>query len=178
MGRRSRKRAGSGGPTVAGPRSAGGSSRAERDAARRERADAVRRGTAPVRSRRGGERPAPPWGRFPLSELVVFIGIVLAVAGFIVQGDRGGLMVIGGIALACLAAVEVAAREHVAGYRSHTTLLAGAAGILVMTVFAFATGGGAAARGIALALGATVFLVMFRYLRQVFRRRSGGLSFR
>jgi hypothetical protein len=178
MGRRSRKRAGSGGPTVAGPRSAGGSSRAERDAARRERAEAVRRGASPVRSRRGGERPPPPWGSFPLSELVVFIGIALAVSGFIVQGERGGLMVILGIGLACLAAVEVSAREHFAGYRSHTTLLAGAAGITVMTAFAFATGPSATGRGIALALGVAVFLVMFRYLRQVFRRRSGGLSFR
>jgi hypothetical protein len=178
VGRRSRKRAASEGPALAGPRSAGGSSRAERDAARRERADAVRRGTSPVRSRRGGERPPPPWGSFPLSELVVLIGIVLAVSGFVVQGDRGGLMVISGIGLASLAAVEVAAREHFAGYRSHTTLLAGAAGIVVMTAFAFAARPTPAARGIALALGTAVFLVMFRYLRQAFRRRSGGLTFR
>src|SRR5918999_5050906 len=162
MGRRSRKRAGSNGPAVAGPRSAGGSSRAERDAARHERADAVRKGATPARSRRGGERPPPPWGSFPLSELVGLVGIVLAVSGFVVQGDRGGLMVIFGIGLASLAAVEVAAREHFAGYRSHTTLLAGAAGIVVMTAFAFATGPSPTARGIALALGAAVFLVVFR----------------
>ena len=69
MGRRSRKRMADGVPA------AGGSSRAERDAARRQRAEAAARGPD-RRSRISGrpsidERPPPPWGSFPLSEIAV-----------------------------------------------------------------------------------------------------------
>ena len=174
MGKRSRKR---------GDVEASATSRAERDAARQRRAAAVARESTAAPRRRPGktsfeDRPAAPWGSFPLVEIVVLIGIVLMVAGFFVQGQRGATMIVGGLPLASLAGLELVIREHFAGFRSHTTLLAGAAGILVMTVFAFAAGPSNASRGIALALGAAVFAVMFRYLRQAFRRRSGGLSFR
>jgi hypothetical protein len=176
MGRRSRKRAG-GERAVAGPRSAGGSSRAERDAARRQRAEAATRSRGGA-SRRGGERPEAPWGSFPLSEIVIFAGIVLAVAGFVVQEKRGVAMILAGFGLVCLASAEVAAREHLAGYRSHSTLLAGFAAAVVVSAFVLIAGPFGVTIGIALALGVAVFAVMIRYLRQVFRKRSGGLSFR
>jgi hypothetical protein len=175
MGRRSRKRAGE--RAGAGPRSAGGSSRAERDAARRQRAQGARRARGGG-SRRGGERPEAPWGGFPLSELVIFAGIGLAVAGFLVREERGVAMILAGFGLVCLASAEVAAREHLAGYRSHSTLLAGLAAAVVVSSFVLIAGPFGVTIGIALALGAAVFAVMFRYLRQVFRKRSGGLSFR
>jgi hypothetical protein len=177
MGRRSRKRAGGEG-AVAGPRSAGGSSRAERDAARRQRAQAAARSRGGSASRRGGERPEAPWGSFPLSELVIFAGIVLAVAGFVVREQRGIAMILAGFGLVCLASAEVATREHLAGYRSHSTLLAGFVAAVVVSAFVLIAGPFGLTIGIALALGVAVFAVMLRYLRQVFRKRSGGLSFR
>jgi hypothetical protein len=80
-----------------------------------------------------------------------------------------------GVVLAGLGGLEVAAREHFAGYRSHTTLLAGTAFVLV-------TGGlyylGGLILAVCLAAGAVAFLAAFLALRRAFQRASGGLSFR
>jgi hypothetical protein len=173
MGRRSRKRmvaeGGGGGPT-----------RAERDEARRRRAEAARAGT-PRRStygRRGSSEPPPaPWGSFPLSELVVLLALVLGVVGVITWGDRGRLMLVCAMALGSLAGLEVSIREHVAGFRSHTSLLAISAGVIAMVLTAFAGSGGVPA-GLIVALGAFVFVTAFWALRELFKRRSGGLGFR
>ena len=188
MGRRSRKRGYSGGaeaPAETDLRRTG-SSRAERDAARRRRAEAAAgRGASRRRSggpgnRRGpgGERPSAPWGAFPLTELVILLGLVLGVAGLIVWGDRGRTMFAAAFALCSLAGLEISIREHVAGYRSHTTLLAGAAAIAAMIAVFLAAGAGGIAPAAVLLLGATVFGVAFWLLRRLFQRRSGGLSFR
>ena len=75
------------------------------------------------------ERPPAPWGSFPLAELVILAGIVCLIVGVV----GGHEMVIGvGVALAGLGGLEVAIREHFAGYRSHTSLLAGF--VFVITV--------------------------------------------
>ncbi len=130
MGKRSRKRAVSTGSPAAG------TTRAERDAARRERARAARANPAAAakpRARPGrtsiDERPPPLWGSFPLTELVTLGGIVLMVWGFFSgpEGD-GQARIAAGLAIASLAGLELAVREHVTGYRSHTTMLAAAAG--------------------------------------------------
>lgn len=174
MGRRSRKRIGEGGDALSG-----GSTRAQRDAARRERAEAAKAG-APVR-RAGGrrtsqERPPPPWGRFPLSEIAVFLSIVFIVGSFFVRGTSGGVMFIAGLLLGSLAGLEVAVREHFAGFRSHSTLLAGSLGVLTITVVALAAG--QLFVPILLATGLAVFGIAFWALREAFRRRSGGVGFR
>jgi len=80
--------------------------------------------------RRGPEqRPPAPWGNFPLAELTVLAGIVMLVIG-IVGRNPTALGV--GVVLAGLGGLEVAVREHFAGYRSHTTLLAGTVFVLVV----------------------------------------------
>jgi len=80
-----------------------------------------------------------------------------------------------GVVLAGLGGLEVSAREHFAGYRSHTTLLAG-------TVFVLVTGGlfylGGQILAVCLAVGAVAFAASFLALRRAFQRASGGLSFR
>lgn len=158
---------------------AGGSSRAQRDAARRERAEAAKAGI-PVRRTPGRrtlqERPPPPWGRFPLSEIAVFLSIVFIVGSFFVRGTTGGVMFIAGLLLGSLAGLEVAVREHFAGFRSHSTLLAGSLGILTITAIALAAG--ELFVPILLAAGLAVFAVAFWSLREAFRRRSGGVGFR
>ena len=74
------------------------------------------------------ERPPAPWGSFPLAELSVLAGIVMLVIGVV---SRSPTAIGVGVVLAALGGLEVSAREHFAGYRSHTTLLAGVAFVLV-----------------------------------------------
>ena len=174
MGRRSRKRAGA----EASGRDAALSSRAARDAARRERGQArsgAARRTGLARSR---ERPPAPWGRVPLGELVVLLGLVFIVWGALTWGERGRTMFGVGFALAALAGLELSVREHFAGFRSHTTLLSGAAAFLAGTATLLVAGPGASTRAAVAFVAVLVFGSCFWGLRHVFKRRSGGLSFR
>ncbi|MSO41268.1 MAG: hypothetical protein EXQ70_05135 [Solirubrobacterales bacterium] len=123
------------------------------------------------------ERPQPPWGTFPLSEIVVLIGMVLLLAGFFIQPPRGPIMIGAGLILASLAGLELAVREHLAGYRSHSTLLAGAGGaavVALLLVFAGETVPPVAA----LAAGVLVFALAAWGWATLFRRRSGGALFK
>jgi lysylphosphatidylglycerol synthetase-like protein (DUF2156 family) len=118
------------------------------------------------------ERPPAPWGDFPLAELTVLAGIVMLAIGLI----GGYLTAIGiGVVLAGLGGLEVAIREHLAGYRSHTTLLAGTLFVLVVGGLFYLAG---LILAICLAVGAVAFVVAFFALRRAFQRASGGLSFR
>jgi hypothetical protein len=141
--------------------------RAERDAARRERP----RGRRPT-----DERPPAPWGRFPLVELLVLAGILLMVWGVISWDDEGNLRFGAGLVVAALGGLELSVREHFAGYRSHTSLLAGVAAFVVVSALALTTG--PYELWILLLVAAVVFGGCFYALRRVFQQRSGGLSFR
>jgi hypothetical protein len=133
---------------------------------------------APVR-RTTRERPPAPWGSFPLSELVILLALVLGVLGFIdVGSDRGKVMISAAIVLGSLGGLEVSVREHFAGYKSHTTLLAASAAVLVMAIVYTAGGNSLAGLGVAVATGVIVFVLLFKTLRDAFIRRSGGVSFR
>ena len=79
------------------------------------------------------------------------------------------------MALAGLGGLEVAIREHFAGYRSHTTLLAGAAFVLVTGLVFYAAN---TILAVALAVGAVAFAIVFYLARRAFQRASGGLSYR
>ncbi len=70
---------------------------------------------------REGERPQSPFGGLPISELAILVGLIAAVIGF-VQG--GGAALVVGLIVCTLGVIEVTAREHFSGYRSHTALLA------------------------------------------------------
>jgi hypothetical protein len=153
MGRRSRKRA----PTT----------RAERDAARR----------APSVARRSAsERPRAPWGSFPLSELVILVGIVVIFWGIFSGGDQGNERIAGGLVLASLGGGELALREHLAGFRSHSSLLAGVAAFVAVT--AVGLGLGPVKVWVLLIVGVAVFGGTFYAMRELFKRRSGGVAFR
>jgi hypothetical protein len=80
-----------------------------------------------------------------------------------------------GAALGALGGLEVSVREHFAGYRSHTTLLAGTAFVVVTGVLFYLA---KVILAIALAGGAVAFLASFVVLRRAFRRASGGYSFK
>ena len=118
------------------------------------------------------ERPPAPWGSFPLQELTVLVGLIMLGVGFF----TGNLVWIGvGVVLGCLGGLELAGREHFAGYRSHTVLLAGTAFVLTVGVLYYIAG---LILLVCLIAGAAVFAAAFLALRRAFRRASGGLSFR
>ncbi len=83
-----------------------------------------------------GERPPSPFGGFPVSEIAIFVGAIGAAVG-VIQG--GGVALVVGLIVCTLGVVEVTAREHFSGFRSHTSLLAAipavAAGIGVVVIF-------------------------------------------
>lgn len=118
------------------------------------------------------ERPPAPWGNAPLAELVILAGIVALAIG-VFGGNPTAIGV--GVALAGLGGLEVAIREHFAGYRSHTTLLAGAAFVLVTGLVFYAAD---QILAVALGCGAVAFLLVFYLARRAFQRASGGLSYK
>jgi hypothetical protein len=158
MGRRSRKRGEAG-------------TRAERDAQREPRASTRPRPGRPSI----GERPRPPWGNFPLSELVILVGIVLILWGAI-GGEEGTERLLAGLVIASLGGGELALREHLAGYRSHSSVLAGVSALIVVTMVALVLG--PVAVGVLLVVGVAVFGASLYALRELFKRRSGGVGFR
>jgi hypothetical protein len=118
------------------------------------------------------DRPPAPWGNVPLAELVILAGIVALAIG-VIGGHPTAIGV--GVALAGLGGLEVAVREHFAGYRSHTTLLAGAAFVLVTGIVFYAAD---QILAVALGCGAVAFALTFFFSRRAFQRASGGLSYR
>jgi len=150
-----------------------------RDAAAVEEGDPPSPAAASPRStgrRRAADGPPPaPWGSFPLSELVVLVGIVLLFAGFFVEPPRGPVMIGAGLVLGSLAGLELSFREHFSGYRSHTALLAGAAGMATLAALLILTEANAA---IAAATAVIVFGLCAWLLAAAFRSRSGGALFR
>jgi lysylphosphatidylglycerol synthetase-like protein (DUF2156 family) len=103
---------------------------------------------------------------------VILVGIVALAIG-VVGGHPTAIGI--GVACAGLGGLEVAIREHLAGYRSHTTLLAGAAFVLTTGGVFYLTD---QVLAVALAIGAVVFAIAFYLARRAFQRASGGLSFR
>jgi hypothetical protein len=133
----------------------------------REASAARRRPRSPA----ADERPPAPWGSFPLVELVVLVALVMLVVGFVVQGEQGAVMIAVGLALGALAGLELSIREHLAGYRSHTLLLSGAAGVAVLAALAYLVPSVWLPAALAAAVAAFAFAAWF--LTGVFRRRSG-----
>ena len=179
--RRKRRRRATEGPP-SGRRAAGGVSlpgQTTSDSPKRRDEVALATGGAdpavrPLR-RRPGDRPRAPWGSFPLSEIVVFIGIVVLIAGFFVAPPQGFVMIAVGLGLGSLAGLELSVREHFAAYRSHTLVLSAAIGVPVFGVLFVAT---TISTPICVAAGLVAFGGSAWLFSQAFRRRSGGALFR
>ena len=141
-----------------------------------ERVVSAPRPAKPVRRRaRLEEAPRSPWHPFPLVELAIFAGLVLVVVGFVSDpGEPRTTLLFGGIALVSVASLELSIREHFAGYRSHTALLAGAAALLVAVPLWFTP----IPQEASLVAAILVALGAFRALRSVFERRAEGMSWR
>jgi lysylphosphatidylglycerol synthetase-like protein (DUF2156 family) len=118
------------------------------------------------------ERPDAPWGKAPLAELAILAGIICLAIGIFGSHET---MIGVGVGLAAVGGMEVAIREHLAGYRSHTTLLAGFVFVVVVALLVYAAD---MLLAYALPIGAVCFAVAFYLARRAFQRASGGLSFR
>jgi hypothetical protein len=112
-----------------------------------------------------GERPPSPFGGLPVSEIAIFAGAVGLIIGLI-QGAGAALIV--GVIVCTLGVVEVTAREHFSGYRSHATLLAAlpAVGVEVALVTLV---GQPSSRGLLLLVVVPVYAVLFWLLRKRFQ---------
>lgn len=156
MGRRSRKR--SAAPVPGDPAPARSAPAVPPPAALRRRAPSA-------------QRPPAPWGAFPLGELATLAGIVLIVGGY---ASASAWLLAAGFSLVALAAAELAAREHYAGFRSHSALLAMILAAVTAVVLVLA----GAPRALQVGLALAAFLAGFWLLRRAFRTRTGGLGFR
>jgi hypothetical protein len=123
----------------------------------------------------GDQRPKAPWHPFPLVELCVLAGIVLIVFGLLNFEDRDGrTLLLMGFVLASLGGLDTAVRDHFAGFRSHTLLLAGVPTVLIAGGLFYAR-----APWPAVVAGALFFLFGgVWFFRQQFRAKSGGYSFK
>lgn len=117
-------------------------------------------------------RPPAPWGSFPLVELCVLVGIVLVVVGLIMGTDRGALAIGVGIGLAALGGLELAIREHFAGFRSHSSLLAGVPAIATLGILFYA-GPESLEPVVRIVIAAAVFAAGFFGFQAMFKRKAG-----
>jgi hypothetical protein len=115
------------------------------------------------------DRPKPPWHPVPLVELCVLVGIVLLVLGALnLRSDRGKLMLVLGMALGSLGGLDTALREHLAGYRSHTTVIASLPAVTAAAVAYFAR----VPWPVVVIAAVVVFAGVFWWMRKVFMRRA------
>jgi hypothetical protein len=164
MGRRSRKRI----VTPAGERAAATVAPARQEV-RPADEQALARAESAVPRRPRREAPTPPWGSFPLVELCALAAIVVGVWGLL-RGGRGGLIMltVAGL-LGSVAGLEVAIREHLGGYRSHTAVLAGTCAIGTVALLFFA----GVQRPALLPVAAVVFAGAAFGFWTLFKRRAG-----
>jgi hypothetical protein len=117
------------------------------------------------------ERPQAPWHPFPLVEIAVLLGIALIVVGFISKDSaRGRTLLAFGLALGALGGLDTAVREHFAGYRSHTFVLAGFPAVAVAVILAVA---GVPAY-VPPAAAVVVFVAAFGALRRVWDHKAAS----
>ncbi len=127
-----------------------------------------------ARGQRRADAPTAPWGSFPLIELCALAAIVLGVWGMLRGGHGGGVLLAAAALLGSVAGLEVAIREHLGGFRSHTLVLSGVLAVATLAVLFFAHAG----RTAMLAIGGGVLVAGLLGWRELFKRRSGGVGFR
>jgi cobalamin synthase len=93
------------------------------------------------------------------------------VVGFTSQSEQ--LLAVG-FSLVALAATELAAREHFAGFRSHSLLL----GLILGAVTAVVLVVAGAPRVVQIAAAVAMFAAGAWALRRAFQDRTGGMGFR
>jgi hypothetical protein len=112
-----------------------------------------------------GERPEGLFGGVPVSELAILAGGVAFVVGV---AEGGGPPLYVGLIVLALGVIEITAREHFSGYRSHTTLLAAIPTVALEAALVLTLGAGSH-RSLLLAVVVPVFALLFYLLRRRFQ---------
>jgi len=116
-----------------------------------------------------GERPRAPWYPFPLAELLILIGLIAVAVGWFEEQQPA---LLAGVAAVLLGTLEFTIREHLSGYRAHSSLLAVVPtavfhGVAALALFALGAPN-AALILVPLALDVPLFFVLFKLLRARF----------
>ena len=109
-------------------------------AAGRPRRRAASRPSRPRAASRPGagaaddEPPPAPGATFRWSSSACSPGSIMLILGFFVveRRSRGPILIAAGLALGSIGGLELSIREHFAGYRSHTLILAGVPALIVL----------------------------------------------
>ena len=92
-----------------------------------------------------GDPPPSPFGGVPVSEIAIFAGIVGVIVGAVVSSSTALAV---GVVVCALGVIEVTAREHFSGYRSHATMLAAIPAVAIGIVLVTLIGHGSVRRGL------------------------------
>ncbi len=111
------------------------------------------------------ERPPAPWGAVPVTEVMIAVGLIAMLIGF-ARGSAGVATMLIGLGIAGIAVLELTAREHFAGVRSHSLLL-GLAPTVVLEAALFGLGLGGV---LLLAVALPVYALLFLFMRDRFRK--------
>ena len=103
----------------------------------------------------------------------MLIGLILIAVAMFRENFRSFAV---GLGLLTVAALEQALREHRAGYRSHSVLLAAFSALLVVVPLVLVVPG--VLKLVVIVLAALIFATSFRLFQQLFVRRSGGMAWR
>ncbi|HEY7892882.1 MAG TPA: hypothetical protein VIC05_11805 [Solirubrobacteraceae bacterium] len=126
----------------------------------------------------GGEaddgRPRPPWYPLPLSEILIFVGVIATVIAFLRGLPSSGppVALIAGIGAVTIGTLETMWRDHWGGYRSHTIMFSLLPAVVFHTTAVLvASTWTTVTRGLIVALlpvDLIIVVVMFRLLRARF----------
>lgn len=135
---------------------------------RAERAAATTRQDRMARRTLGtqGERPPSPFGGVPVSEIAIFAGLVALIV-WLFTGGTPTLIV--GLVACALGVLEFTAREHLSGFRSHGTLLAGIPAVAIGIGVVSAIGTRSDRAPLLIVVAAPIFGVLFWLLRKRFQ---------
>jgi hypothetical protein len=88
--------------------------------------------------RDGIARPQPIWHPIPLTEIGILAGMVIFLVGYFASADRSPTLIALGAILLAIVVGEMCLREHFAGFRSHSILLALLPVTVIHTFIAYA----------------------------------------
>ena len=97
----------------------------------------------------------------------------MLVGAIFVDGPRRTALLATGLALGSLAGLELTIREHFSGFRSHTTLLAGAVAVLVLALLFYVVPD-LLSPPLRLVAAGVIGLAAALLFARSFRARSGG----
>lgn len=124
-----------------------------------------------MRYRATADRPPGLFGNWPVSELIIVVGVIIFVVGFSQGPSNGGeSRIVAGIALCAIGVLEFTIREHVTGFRSHTVLLAGVPAVVIHGITVLIAPKGSAFLYVVLVPDMISYALAFQVLRGVYKR--------